>query len=52
MTLLTIEPQAAAPTLAPATDAIAEARALLEEAAKGGVRCHPSPRRAVCGQVG
>src|SRR5215207_3883197 len=33
MSMLTIEPQAAAPVLAPATDAIAEARALLEEAA-------------------
>jgi glutamate dehydrogenase (NAD(P)+) len=33
MTLLTIEPPAAAPVLAPAPDAVAEARALLEEAA-------------------
>jgi glutamate dehydrogenase (NAD(P)+) len=33
MTMLTVEPQAAAPILVPATDAIAEARALLEEAA-------------------
>src|SRR5918997_1415933 len=33
MTLLTVEPQAAAPVLAPATDAIAEASALLADAA-------------------